>query len=47
MSKSKHNLYFENLDGWRGIAVFAVIFAHLSYQIQDNENFPIIIKKEI
>ncbi len=44
MSKSKHNLYFENLDGWRGIAVFAVIFAHLSYQIQDNENFAFALK---
>ena len=44
MERPKKNLYFENLDGWRTIAAFAVIFAHLSYQINDNEKFAYALK---
>ena len=44
MESPKKNLYFENLDGWRTIAAFAVIFAHLSYQINDNEKFAYALK---
>lgn len=44
MSDSSKKLYFENLDGWRAVAAFAVIFAHLSYQIKDNEKFAFALK---
>jgi hypothetical protein len=43
MKESPNKIYFENLDGWRAIAAFAVIFAHLSYQIKPNEPFAFLI----
>ncbi len=44
MESPKKNLYFENLDGWRAVAAFAVIFAHISYQIKDHEKFAFALK---
>lgn len=44
MKEAPKKIYFENLDGWRAIAAFAVIFAHLSYQIQPNEQFAFALK---
>jgi len=44
MKEAPKKIYFENLDGWRAIAAFAVILTHLSYQIQPNEKFAFALK---